>query len=86
MEPQTQEVRETTRVALREVRPSRTERVRLRRVAGYEMLGREVPWNWDCVSSVTSGGVVGGSRRSGSGRKAHILRHYPPFESIDRWM
>ncbi|KAF1979477.1 hypothetical protein BU23DRAFT_98569 [Bimuria novae-zelandiae CBS 107.79] len=75
VEPATREVRETTRVALREVRP---ERGRLRRVAGYEVLGKEVPWDWDCVSSVVSGG--GGSRRGDS-----RLR-YPPFGTMDRWM
>lgn len=45
------EVRETTRIALREVRP---ERSRLRRVAGYEVLGKRVPWSWDCVSGTNS--------------------------------
>jgi hypothetical protein len=48
------EIRETTRIALREVRPVR-ERVRLRRVAGYEVLGRRVPWSWDCVSGTGTG-------------------------------
>ncbi|KAF2240724.1 hypothetical protein BU26DRAFT_544717 [Trematosphaeria pertusa] len=75
----TQEVRETTRIALREVRPERRERGRLRRVAGYEVLGREVPWSWDCVSSAASGGGSRGGR-SGSGLR------FPPFGGMDRWM
>jgi hypothetical protein len=41
------EIQETTRIALREVRPQRT---RLRRVAGYDILSRQVPWSWDAIS------------------------------------
>ncbi|KAF2115176.1 hypothetical protein BDV96DRAFT_575004 [Lophiotrema nucula] len=57
------EVRETTRVALRDVYPRRErERRRLRRVAGYEVLSSRVPWGWDCVSSVGSSGGSRGER------------------------
>ncbi|KAF2687753.1 hypothetical protein K458DRAFT_414834 [Lentithecium fluviatile CBS 122367] len=80
VEPKPREVRETTRIALREVRPEGRQRGRLRRVAGYEVLGREVPWDWDCVSSVPSSGI-GGRRAGGS----NGLR-FPPFGSMDRWM
>lgn len=66
--PGVDEVRETTRIALREAKP---ERNRLRRVAGYEVLGREVPWSWDCVSSV-------GSSKGG--------RKFPPFGGARTWM
>ncbi|KAF2195198.1 hypothetical protein K469DRAFT_743824 [Zopfia rhizophila CBS 207.26] len=75
-EPATQEIRETTRIALREVKPQRG---RLRRVAGYEVLGRDVPWSWDCVSSVDGRG--GRSDKSGGGG----LR-YPPFGPESSWM
>ncbi|KAF2787940.1 hypothetical protein K505DRAFT_119036 [Melanomma pulvis-pyrius CBS 109.77] len=81
-EPSPREIRETTRVALREVRPERV-RGRLRRVAGYEVLGRDVPWSWDAVSSV--GGASG--RRDGSsvggGRRG--LR-FPPFGGAGSWL
>ena len=46
VEPNTDRVRETTRIALRDARPERRQMGRLRRVAGYELLGREVPWDW----------------------------------------
>lgn len=71
VEPALKEVREVkdaTRIALREVKP---ERGRLRRVAGYEVMGKDVPWDWDCVGSVASSG---GKLR------------YPPFGGMDRWM
>ncbi|KAF9733119.1 hypothetical protein PMIN01_08802 [Paraphaeosphaeria minitans] len=73
VEPAKTEIRETTRVALREVRPDRG---RLRRVAGYEVLGREVPWDWDCVSSAASG----------AGRRGETKLKYPPFGNTDRWI
>lgn len=76
-------VRETTRVALRSVQPER-QRSRLRRVAGYEVLGREVPWNWDCVSS-TLGSSSAGSGKWTRKRRGGGLR-YPPFGTIDRWL
>lgn len=77
------EVRETTRVALRSVQPER-ERGRLRRVAGYEVLGTQVPFDWDCISStVGSGG--GGGRWVRKKVKTGGLK-YPPFGSMDRWM
>ncbi|KNG44316.1 hypothetical protein TW65_08667 [Stemphylium lycopersici] len=47
-------VRETTRAALRRVQTDRATRTAtrnsLRRVAGYQVLGRQVPWDWDCYS------------------------------------
>ncbi|KAF2639986.1 hypothetical protein P280DRAFT_24393 [Massarina eburnea CBS 473.64] len=82
VEPQMREMQETTRIALREARPERRDRGRLRRVAGYEVLGREVPWSWDCVSSVASE-----SKRSGRNeRKGNGGVKFPPFGSMDRWM
>lgn len=84
VEPVRREVRETTRIALRESRPDRG---RLRRVAGYEVLGREMPWDWDCVSSESSGRdrSAKGENRGRSGRRSSKLR-YPPFAGADRWM
>jgi hypothetical protein len=77
-------VRETTRAALRSVQQERT-RGALRRVAGYEVLGKQVPWDWDCVSS-----TVGSSRASAGGRWTRKRRpsglKYPPFGTMDRWL
>lgn len=73
VEPAKTEVRETTRVALKQMRPDRG---RLRRVAGFEVLGRDVPWDWDCVSSVAAG----------DGRHGGNKLPYPPFGNMDRWM
>jgi hypothetical protein len=76
-------VRESTRAALRSVQQERT-RGALRRVAGYEVLGRQSPWDWDCVSSTVGSSASGGGRwmrrRSPSGLK------YPPFGTMDRWL
>jgi hypothetical protein len=77
------EVRETTRVALGSVRPDR-QRGRLRRVAGYEVLGTQVPFDWDCISS-TAGGNSAGGRWVRKKVKTSGLK-YPPFGSMDRWM
>lgn len=77
------EVRETTRVALRGVQPER-QRGRLRRVAGYEVLGTQVPFDWDCISS-TAGGSSAGGRWVRKKVKAGGLK-YPPFGSMDRWL
>ncbi|KAF2649296.1 hypothetical protein K491DRAFT_208544 [Lophiostoma macrostomum CBS 122681] len=77
VEPAQHEVRETTRIALRETRP---ERRGLRRVAGYEVLAREVPWSWDCVSSVADSGARDRGRRGRSGLR------FPPFGSPGSWM
>ncbi|KAF2819622.1 hypothetical protein CC86DRAFT_375098 [Ophiobolus disseminans] len=79
------EVRETTRVALRTVQPER-HRGRLRRVAGYEVLGAQVPFDWDCISSTVGSSTAGGKwvrKKVKSG--GHGLK-YPPFGSMDRWM
>ncbi|KAF1848341.1 uncharacterized protein K460DRAFT_403630 [Cucurbitaria berberidis CBS 394.84] len=76
------QVRETTRVALGTVQPER-HKSRLRRVAGYEVLGRDVPWNWDCVSSTVGSSSAGGgkwTRKKGGGLR------YPPFGALDRWL
>jgi hypothetical protein len=58
----------------------------LRRVAGYELLGKQVPWDWDCVSSTVGSSSAGGGKwtrkRKGSGKELK----YPPFGSIERWM
>ncbi|KAF2134586.1 hypothetical protein P153DRAFT_380403 [Dothidotthia symphoricarpi CBS 119687] len=82
-------IRAQTIAALREVRPERA-RGRLRRVAGYEMLGREAPWNWDCVSSSAGSGSkssIGGGRwvRKRRGSAGGGLR-YPPFGGSEKWM
>ncbi|KAH7410450.1 hypothetical protein DE146DRAFT_604162 [Phaeosphaeria sp. MPI-PUGE-AT-0046c] len=77
------EVRDMTRVALRGVQPER-QRGRLRRVAGYEVLGSQVPFDWDCVSS-TVGGSSAGGRWVRKKAKSSGLR-YPPFGSVERWM
>ncbi|KAF2742721.1 hypothetical protein M011DRAFT_260622 [Sporormia fimetaria CBS 119925] len=49
-EPFVDEIRRTTRVAIKEIKP---ERKKLRRVAGYEVLSKQVPWSWDCMSKST---------------------------------
>ena len=84
VEPSSRDIRETTRIALREVRPDR-QRGRLRRVAGYEVLGRNVPWSWDAVSSVGSktgdrGSSVGGREGARKGLR------FPPFGGAGSWM
>lgn len=71
-------------MALREVRPEHRDRGRLRRVAGYEVLGREVPWNWDCVSSSVASGK--GEARKSDGVKGGSGLRFPPFAAMDRWM
>jgi hypothetical protein len=76
------QVRETTRVALRSVQPER-ERGRLRRVAGYEVLGAQVPFDWDCISSTV--GSNSGGRWVRKKVKSGGMR-YSPFGSMDRWM
>ncbi|KAF2477795.1 uncharacterized protein BDR25DRAFT_3999 [Lindgomyces ingoldianus] len=76
-EPGRQDIRETTRVALREATPA-WDRGRLRRVAGYEVLSAQVPWGWDCVSSTAGSGT-----RRREGRRG--LR-YPPFGPASSWM
>jgi hypothetical protein len=80
VEPAKTELRETTRVALREVRPDRG---RLRKVAGYEVLGREVPWDWDCVNSSVSGI---GTWKNVDGKRGGSRLRYPPFGNMDQWL
>jgi hypothetical protein len=77
------EVRETTRVALRTTESER-QRGRLRRVAGYEVLGAQVPFDWDCISSAAGGSVAGG-RWVRKKVKSSNLKH-PPFGSVEKWM
>ncbi|PVH94254.1 hypothetical protein DM02DRAFT_198761 [Periconia macrospinosa] len=86
VEPRVQEVRETTRIALREGRPDRRDRGRLRRVAGYEVLGREVPWSWDCVSSVASGKDGDTSKSRHESRRGSVVSRFPPFGTMDQWL
>lgn len=89
----TLQVRETTRTALQ----STTDRTRgrLRRVAGYEVLSAQVPFDWDCISSTvgSSAGRGGGGKwvrmkkkGSGSGRGGGGGLKYPPFGGVERWM
>ena len=83
-------MRATTRSALRDVRV----RGRVRRVGGYEVLGKSVPWDWDCVSSTVgssgrgpaggSFGGRGGGKKKGK-RKGGGLK-YPPFGGVERWL
>ncbi|KAF2845428.1 hypothetical protein T440DRAFT_277042 [Plenodomus tracheiphilus IPT5] len=81
VEPAT--VRETTRVALHSMQSGRRQS-RLRRVAGYEVLGRELPWQWDCISStVGSSSVDRGKRTRRNGRGG---LKYPPFGGLEKWM
>jgi hypothetical protein len=77
------EVRETTRVALRTTESER-QRGRLRRVAGYEVLGAQVPFDWDCISS-TAGGSIAGGRWVRKKVKSSNLKH-PPFGGVEKWM
>ncbi|EMD95039.1 hypothetical protein COCC4DRAFT_151445, partial [Bipolaris maydis ATCC 48331] len=97
--PSPSTVRETTRIALRTSTATssnqpqqRRPRNNLRRVAGYQVLGRQVPWDWDCVSS-----TVGGSSSSNAGggaTKGKWVRRksggaglvYPPFGDAEKWM
>ena len=70
-------VRAATSRRLEEVRveafrPSEVGR-RLRRVAGYEVLSRRVPWGWECVEMETD------EPRGRGGR-------YPPFGGAETWM
>ncbi|KAH7115154.1 hypothetical protein B0J11DRAFT_510760 [Dendryphion nanum] len=82
IEPARQDVRETTRIALREVRPARRG---LRRVAGYEVLNKQVPWSWDCVSStVDTASSAGGASRKGKKDKRGL--RYPPFGPSSLWL
>ncbi|KAF1940708.1 hypothetical protein EJ02DRAFT_494266 [Clathrospora elynae] len=82
------QVRATTRVALQQ---NRATSGRLRRVSGYEMLGKQVPWNWDCVSSSMGGGSSAGGdggrwrrKRRGGGGGGGLK--YPPFGGMDTWL
>ncbi|KAF1916296.1 hypothetical protein BDU57DRAFT_447609, partial [Ampelomyces quisqualis] len=76
-------VRETTRVALKSTQ-SEQQRGRLRRVAGYEVLGAQVPFDWDCISSTVGSSAAGGKwvRKK---VKSSAMRH-PPFGNMERWM
>jgi hypothetical protein len=76
-------VRESTRAALRSVQQERT-RGTLRRVAGYEVLGKQVPWDWDCVSSTVGSSASSGGRWMRRRRPSGLK--YPPFGPMDRWL
>lgn len=76
-------VRESTRAALRSVQQERT-RGALRRVAGYEVLGKQTPWDWDCISSTVGSSASGGGRWMRRRRPSGLK--YPPFGTMDRWM
>ena len=79
-----QAVRDTTRMALGTVESNR-QQSQLRRVAGYEVLSKQVPWHWDCVSStVQSSGTLGSTLRSK--KRSRGASKYPPFGSMDRWL
>ena len=57
-------------------------------MGGYEVTGRSVPWDWECVSSGVGSSVVGrrggkkGKRRKGGGGGLK----YPPFGGMERWL
>lgn len=72
-------MRAGTRSALRDGRV----RGRVRRVGGYEVLGKSVPWDWDCVSSTVGSSIRGGGKKKGK-RKGGS--RYPPFGGMERWM
>lgn len=76
-------VRESTRVALRNVQSGR-QQSRLRKVAGYEVLSREVPWQWDCVSNTSESSVADPKPRARRIRRAGLL--YPPFSTLEAWL
>jgi hypothetical protein len=75
-------VRATTRTALRDVRV----RGRVRRLGGYDVSGRSVPWDWDCVSSTVGSSVRGGAKRKGQRKKGGGGWKYPPFGGAERWL
>ncbi|KAJ4984713.1 hypothetical protein SVAN01_09827 [Stagonosporopsis vannaccii] len=77
-------VRASTRSALRHLRA----KGRVRRVGGYEVLGKNVPWDWDCVSStVGSRSSAGGAKEGKRKRKGKGARlRYPPFGGMERWL
>jgi hypothetical protein len=75
-------VRAETGRLLRDVRDVRV-RGRVRRVGGYEVLGKSVPWDWDCVSSTVESSV--GGRGGKKGKRKGGLK-YPPFGGMERWM
>ncbi|KAF3034183.1 hypothetical protein E8E11_002669 [Didymella keratinophila] len=79
-------VRAETGRLLREARDVRV-RGRMRRVGGYEVLGKSVPWDWDCVSSTVASSVVGRAdpRKKGKAKRKGGLK-YPPFGRMERWM
>jgi hypothetical protein len=82
VEPTSAAVRETTRAALQAPK----HRSQLRRVAGYEVLGKQMPWDWDCVSD-SAGSSAGGGRwvkRKISGGRGGLK--YPPFGGMERWL
>lgn len=56
----------------------------VRKVGGYEVLGRDVPWDWDCVSSTDRSEKSPGSGKK-KGKKNGGLK-YPPFGGVERWL
>lgn len=52
-------------------------RSRVRRMAGCEVLSRQLPWSWDCISS------EGSEEKT---RKEKDKLNYPPFGSASSWM
>lgn len=83
-------VRTTTRTALRDVGFERVRgRMATRRVGGYEVLGRQMPWDWDCVSSTVGSSVVRGEgkkRKKKGKEKRKGESKYPPFGGMERWL
>ncbi|KAF1931625.1 uncharacterized protein M421DRAFT_2274 [Didymella exigua CBS 183.55] len=80
-------VRAGTRRALRDVRV----RGGLRRVGGYEVLGRSVPWDWECVSSTVGSSRCGGGDKSKKKKETKKKMEegglrYPPFGGMERWL
>jgi hypothetical protein len=61
-------------------------RGRMRRVGGYEVLRKSVPWDWDCVSSTVESSVGVGKGRGGEKGKRKGGLKYPPFGGMQRWM
>lgn len=79
-------MRATTRTALRDMRfDGVRSRMGMRRVGGYEVLGRDVPWDWDCVSStVGSGRSTVPIKKKGKKKEGGLK--YPPFGGMERWL
>ncbi|KAF2012394.1 hypothetical protein BU24DRAFT_276464 [Aaosphaeria arxii CBS 175.79] len=83
MAPSSERVRQVTRAALQEQRSGRVRN--LRRVAGYDILSSDVPWDWNCVIS-TDATVPAKSSDRFPGKPTKKELGYPPFGHMSSWM